>query len=664
MTRTLNAASETALADRVANAASASFDYDYALNLDLRPFRKGPNSVHDFIRDEILIRSRESHSYISQFFNEWKKLDRNVTAFVPTDVKEKNVLAQDDRKPVSIVIPQSYAILETLLTYFTTTFIQDTIHTYSGVGPEDVPGAMLLEQHVRQQSRRFKEDLSLYVQARSSFLHGIGVAVSEWGTIEGMRPRTEVVDSILADLFGLRANEGDMIRGFESATLFQGTKWRNIDSYNYLPDPKYPPHRIQDGEFIGWTVRTTIQDLLFREADPKNGLVNAKYLRLVKGAKRSSLFGEAGVTGRLDRYSSSSGTTDDESLVDVINMYIKIIPREWGLGEGTIPEMWFFAVAGDMVVVAAEPARFAHGQFPVTVMAPNMDGYEAIPVSNIAVTFGMQQLIDWLMNAHVANVRKAINTMLVVDPSAVELDDLRNPSPGKFIRLKRNFYGEGKIDQWIKQLDVTDVTRGHMADLGIIQQIMQNTAGASDIVQGLMKGLPDRPTEQGLATATNLALSKLQKMARISGSMAFRDAAWQMGFNTQQFVDDRFYIDVIGRNEEELREIFELGPTDTRVPVTPDDISIAFDVEDHDGSNPQQSQASFWNNQVLALMNSEVGASEIFSKLDPVRIYLHAARLNGVTNARDLFRRPAQPTVLPDEEVARQEASGQLIGVQ
>ena len=664
MTHLTNTASARALADRVADAASADFDYDYALNLDLRPFKQGPRSVHDFIREEVLIRARESHSYISQFFSEWKKLDQNVTAFVPTDVKEKNVLIADDRKPVSIVIPQSYAILETLLTFFTSTFLTDTIHTFSGVGPEDTAGAMLLEQHVRQQSRRFKEDLSLYVQARDSFLYGIGVAVSEWGTIEGMRPRTEVVDSVLSELFGIEAREGDMIREFEPTTLFQGTKWRNIDSYNYLPDPKYPPHRVQDGEFVGWSYRTSIQDLLFREADGKSGLVNAKYLRLLKGPKRSALYGEAGVTGRLDRASSNSGSTDDENMVDVVCMYIKIIPQEWGLGPGTKPEMWFFAVGGDTVVIAAEPARFAHGQFPISVMAPNMDGHEAIPVSNVAVTFGMQKLVDWLMNAHVANVRKAINTMLIVDPSAVELEDLRNPNPGKFIRLKRNFYGEGRIDQWIKQLDVTDVTRGHMADLGILQQIMQNTSGASDIVQGLLTGLPDRPTEQGLASATNLALSKLQKMARVAGSMGLRDAAWQMGFNTQQFVDERFYVDVIGRHEEELREIFELGPTDTRVPATPNDVSIAFDVEDHDGSNPQLSQANFWNAQVQALLQSEVGAAEILNRLDPVRIYLHAARLNGVTNARDLFRRGAQPQVLPDEQVADQAAAGNLIGVQ
>jgi len=255
--------------------------------------------------------------------------------------------------------------------------------------------------------------------------------------------------------------------------------------------------------------------------------------------------------------------------------------------------------------------------------------------------------------------------MLIVDPSAIELEDLRNPNPAKFIRLKRNFYGQGKIDQWVKQLQVTDVTSRHMGDVANNIEIMKNTSGATNIVEGNLEGLPDRPTESGLQSARDLGLSKLQKMARISASTALYDAAWQMGYNTQQFMDNDTYVDIIGRHAEELREIFELGPTDTRVPVSPRDMNIAFDIEIGDGTNPNQSPSNFWNAQVQALLSNEVTAQEIMSRLDPVRVYLLAAKLNGADNVRDLMRVNAAPTnvqVLPDEEVAGQVRAGNLIG--
>ena len=63
----------------------------------------------------------------------------------------------------------------------------------------------------------------------------------------------------------------------------------------------------------------------------------------------------------------------------------------------------------------------------------------------------------------IANVRKAINDMLVVDPYMVNIHDLRKPGPGRLIRLRRAVWGRGVKDA-VGQLEVRDVTQGHVSD--------------------------------------------------------------------------------------------------------------------------------------------------------------------------------------------------------
>ncbi|KKK93106.1 hypothetical protein LCGC14_2696220, partial [marine sediment metagenome] len=57
-------------------------------------------------------------------------------------------------KTAPIVIPVSYATLETLLTHFTATFLSDTVFKYEGRSPEDTIKAGLLEHVVQAQVQK------------------------------------------------------------------------------------------------------------------------------------------------------------------------------------------------------------------------------------------------------------------------------------------------------------------------------------------------------------------------------------------------------------------------------------------------------------------------------------------------------------------------------
>jgi hypothetical protein len=124
--------------------------------------------------------------------------------------------------------------------------------------------------------------------------------------------------------------------------------------------------------------------------------------------------------------------------------------------------------------------------FPVAVAAPDFDGYSPTPMSRLEILYGLQEVLDFLFNSHVANVRKAVNDMIIVDPQLVNINDLKDPKPGKLIRLRRPAWGRGVKDVAM-QLGINDITRANIADSSYIVNWMQKIAATDDPMMGSLR---------------------------------------------------------------------------------------------------------------------------------------------------------------------------------
>jgi len=125
----------------------------YPEGIDLSPGEK----VHDDLVAEILLRAHDSEMALKQRHKVWDEIDRSLRAFIPLDKWEKDLQDDDSRKPVSIVIPESFATLETLVTYNSTVFGTSPMFSLEGTGPEDQIGSILLEILMETQSQRAKD---------------------------------------------------------------------------------------------------------------------------------------------------------------------------------------------------------------------------------------------------------------------------------------------------------------------------------------------------------------------------------------------------------------------------------------------------------------------------------------------------------------------------
>jgi hypothetical protein len=594
------------------------FEYNYPEGLDLSP----GSELHNIIIDRVLERAQESATIMQTRFESWNEQDQFLTAYKRLDDEEANVKLIDDRKPVSIVFPYTYAILETLLSYMMSAFFRDPLFRYEGYSPDDVMGSILLEKVINLHCNKFKVMLNLHTMFRDAFIYGLGVVAPIWKV--------------------------------STNGLFEGNALINIDPYRYLPDPNVSMDNIQNGESVGWTSDTNYLDLLSDEYDDPD-MFNVKYLSLLEN-RTTSIYG----TDNSARTNTRNGYTIPGSMQPVteINMYMKIIPKEWKLGNSERPEKWLFRIAGDSVVLAARPANFKHDKFPLAVISPDFDGYSATPLGRLEIVSGLQEVLDFLFNSHIANVRKAINDTLIYDPYLINANDLKEPKAGGLVRMRRPAWGQGKINDSIKQLQINDITRGNIADSSFVIDWMQKTTATDSSAMGSLRtGGPDRLTKaefQGTATG---GMNRLERVAKVIGLQGMQDIGEFFAEHTQQMMDDSMYVKVTGDWSEVLLNEFQYDISRGRMKVSPDQLDIAYDVIIRDGSIPGGN-----SNISMELFTLIAQNPELSQTFDIVKIFKQIMRADGQKNIDNFIRRGAN--IQSNEQIMNGVQKGNLVPMQ
>jgi len=589
----------------------------YPEGLKLHP----DSELSKFIVREILSRAQISSSMMIKRFDSWNEQDKFLTAYKRIDDDERNILSMDDRKPVSIVFPYSYAILETLLSYMMTAFFRDPIFRYEGYSPDDVMGAILLEKVINLHCNKFKVMLNLHTMFRDAFVNGFGVVAPIWK--------------------------------MSSNQKFEGNALINIDPYRYLPDPNVAAGSLQEGEFIGWVSDTNYINLLSDEYNDED-LFNVKYLKLFKN--RGTSIYDVDNSARNLHSGVFKEVSDVIKPITEINMYIKIIPKEWKLGESQVPEKWFFRIAGDSIVLSARPAAFDHDKFPLALISPDFDGYSPTPLGRMEITSGLQGVLDFLFNTHITNVRKAINDTIIYDPYLVNSNDLKDPKPGKLIRMRRPAWGMGKISDAVKQLQINDITQNNINDSNWIVSLMQKIGATDDTAMGALRsGGPERLTKAEFQGTAAGGISRLERVAKLIGLQGMQDIGEFFAEHTKQVMDKEEYIKVTGAWSELLKEEYSLSISRGRMKVSPDQLDINYDVLVRDGSIPGG------NNNGVYLKMFEILSQqpELTQKFDIVKVFKHILRGEGAKNVDNFIRQGAN--IQQNETIDQEVQKGNLI---
>lgn len=616
-------------------------EYEYPEGLDFHP----DSEQHVKILALINKCAGEAYDVIEKRFPAWSELDKKLTVYIDLDSQEEEVQGLDERRPVSIVVPITYATRETLLTYWVAAFMQSPIFRYQpSHDPNDTVGVMLLENIIEQHSIRSKVGLDLHTMWSDAITYGVGGVSPTWRVQQGYKTQYDIGE--------------DGKRRFvarNEVIQFEGNSLVSIDPYNMLPDPNVPITKVQDMDYFGWTSRTTYNSLLMEEKNSNGELFNVKYVG-VMGDKTSTYY--KNTSQDTGRYAKTGLDPENASAtmgnpVDIVNKYIWLIPSEYGLGEGNYPEIWKFEVAGDRIIISAMPLGLDHNMIPVCTTSPDSDGHATLPVSMLEREYPLQHAIDWLWQSHVANVRKSINNMFVVDPSLINMGDVVDTKYGGVFRIRPAAWGRGVQDA-ISQLQVQDITKGNIQDIGFLMNI-DNLVFTSDQAKGVQQRGGERVSAQEARDTRTSFLSKMEKGAKLGAIQAHYDIAYQFASNTIQLLEEEQFVKLTGDSAQILMETY--GVQSDFIQVQPSALDVRYDVLPQDGTIPSGEHAQTWER----LMSNAAAHPETYEGLDFVKIWKHIARMLGAKNPEAFVKQPVTTQAQPQDQIDKGVQAGNLV---
>lgn len=625
-------------------------------NISRRDIRPGTD-LHAKILNECRRYMKFSERHFQNKRTQWREAEDEMVAYLPETEADAVRRGNRDRgKPsfTTIKVPYTYGVTMSAFAYMASVFLSRTpIFQFDGRHGESQQQCMAMEALVDYQYRGGRMGMNMFSWLYDTAKNGTGVIGNYW--MEDIQEVTEIHE-VLDPMTGEPTGEEEMvtvpIEGYIGNAAF------NVHPRDFLPDPRVPMRDFQKGQYCG--TRQRLSWLQVKQRERSGFYMN---LDAIDSKIPVRFTDDRGDDSSLERpiedpidldiqFAKEGSDPTHPNIVPIYEIFVQLVPKDWSLGESTYPTKWVFTITADWkTVIGAQPFGAYHCRYPFSVNEIEPDAYTLSNRGLPEINKGVQNSMDWLFNAHMYNVRAALNNLLVVDPAKVNMKDLTDPLPGGLIRLRpgaRLTPGEA-----VQQLNVADVTRTHVSDMNTLVGIGERAHGVSDAMTGTQ-------TKSGRRTATEIRSSnsagagRQKVITEYMSVLGFEDFATQIVSNTQQYFDGEMKLRVVG----DLASVAGLG----FMQVNPQLISGNFDFVPVNGDMPidRFAQVNLWKEIIQVIMTSP----EMMMKYDIGKIFAYVAQLAGIRNI-DRFKievmapgQAAAPTDVPMRQVSGDLASG------
>lgn len=446
-----------------------------------------PKELSDF-RTRLSQLLKMSRNTMSQYYPIWDRNDRVYRGERMMDDQDKKAVRRNE--PAKVFVPLTHTQVQTFVSFATTLLTQrEYFYELDGAGTEDVKPAKLAQAVLQRDLEYNKFEGILLPQFLTDVARfGLGIFKTQW-TRDVVPVRQEIPDPKWVPNPALPTQTTPpMISVWTEKTKYLGNKLEVVSPYRWFPDTRIPLTRYRDGEFCADENDYSRSKL--REMEKQGLVVGVSEIPMMASDTTTDRGTTDSFTGTQTQYDPTIGARDAAHYVLITEVEIRLNPSQTFIAPGVAidPEIdadvivlvW---IANDGRIIRIEgDMGYDHNDF-LHDAAQFFNDQNRLINAGIAELLGpMQDIMDWLMNARVSNVRKSVQNFMVVDPRNIEMQDLKDRNP--VLRLKSTVPEGMSIDSYIKQLSVTDVTTGHINDMGVIGTFSQQSTGLNDNLMG------------------------------------------------------------------------------------------------------------------------------------------------------------------------------------
>jgi len=601
---------------------------------------------HTKVLEAILARFHKSRSVMEEKYDDFRKREDEFLAYMPE--REIDRLRRNEREQdgvphyTTIVVPYAYAQLMTAHTYWVSVFLsRNPVYQYQGRHGEPQNRVQAVEALIDYQVGLGKMLVPMFAWLLDPGKYGFGVVGNYWE--EEVRTISEIIEKPITFAGFAIAGKTRKVKEVRRIPGYQGNKIYNVSPRNFFPDTSVPLSQFQSGEFCGRTTPVGWNTIVKRQQDGSYFNVDVVKKLNELAQNRDEQLGSGQINWPDLTETSTTHDVTDVSKQDLLEITIELIPKDWELGTSEYPEKWIFTVANEKVIIGARPFGAVHDQFPFAILEYEPEAYALTNRSLLEIAKPVNDVMTWLVNSHMYNVRQTMNNQFIADPSRISMNDLNDPDPGFIARVKPQGYGQDP-QTMIHQMPVADVTGNHMKDMQLMERMIQQVTGVNDNLMGMVNA-GGRKTATEVRQSSSFGANRLKTSSEYYSAMGFTDLSQMMLQNTQQYYDQ----------EQQYRIVGDLsGSGNPFVEVTPETIAGFYDFIPVDGTLPVDrfAQANLWR-QIFADLQRFPNIQATF---DMGRVFSYVAKLAGAKNF-DQFKIQAQSP----EQIAAGAASGNLV---
>lgn len=570
-----------------------------------------------------------SRNTMKEYYPVWDKNDQVYRGERIVDDKDRAALKRNE--PAKVYVPLTHSQVQTFVSFAVMMLTQrDYFFELSGSGIEDEKPAKLAQavlQHDLEHNAYTGVLLPQFLTDVARF--GLGVFKTTW-TRETCPYQTQVPDpKWKPDPAMPQVTAAPMIPSWQDKTMYLGNKIEVVSPYRWFPDTRLPITRYREGEFCADENEKSMGEL---EKLAAQGLcAGLEYVPRIQDTAFSDRRFNVMAKDQTNTWDPTIAQENKARYVLLTEVQLRCNPAKTFISEGValdptldaevIVVVW---IANDSRIIRIEDSGYDHNEFCFDA-AQFFNDQNRIVNEGIASLLGpMQDILDWLLNSRVENVRKLVGNKVVVDPRYIDLQDLKDRNP--VIRMKGTPDGMS-IDNIVKQLQVVDGTAGHITDMANVGAMAKEATGIQENLTG--QYAEGRRSAREASNVNANGAARVQLPIKGIWQAALGPQGRKMLSNTQQGLDVPQLVSIVGLQ----RIVTDPASVQSFLPVDRSQLYGSYDFIIFDATLPSQRMA-------IAAALAQAGDILVKNPLsifalgkDPKLIFDEWLELMGVKNA-------------------------------